>query len=204
MSGHTNQEVLDAWGILETYVPERIRHLGITNMTLSMLELLYNTAKIKPAVVQNRFTMARRNEIALRNFCTERGIVYQTYSKLSKKETFLNGKPVMALARAAAVPRNAALTSLVMNMPNVAVIIDSPSTKARMKEELARVAEVRTWAFKHTVKWERLREEFKALVDMEHARQVAEGASKGLAARLEKVQRNVEAHVQEDASKADL
>lgn len=89
MSGHTNQEVLDAWDILETYVPERIRHLGITNMTLSMLELLYDTAKIKPAVVQNRFTMARRNEIALRNFCRERSIVYQTYSKLSKEKRAL-------------------------------------------------------------------------------------------------------------------
>jgi len=203
LSDQADQEMLDAWGILETFVPERIRHLGITNMSLPMLELLYNSSMIKPAVVQNRFPMARKDEIALRNFCADRGIMYQTYPRITKKGTFLQCKPVMALAQAAAVPQTRALTSLVLSLPNVAVL-NSAWKRIRMREEVEFLAKVEQWADEHNSEWERLKQEFKQHADMKITRQVAEGESRGLDERLKKVQGNSEGKVQTDGSKAEL
>ena len=46
----TMAQILEAWQTAETYVPHKIRFLGISNVTLGILEQLYDSAKIKPAI----------------------------------------------------------------------------------------------------------------------------------------------------------
>jgi diketogulonate reductase-like aldo/keto reductase len=47
----TMAETLQAWSVLETYVPTLIRALGISNVSLPVLQALYTHSTIKPSVV---------------------------------------------------------------------------------------------------------------------------------------------------------
>ncbi|MCJ1395490.1 hypothetical protein MMC18_008376 [Xylographa bjoerkii] len=49
------KDTLVVWKVFETYVPSRITTLGISNVDLPTLQKLYDSAKVKPALVQNRF-----------------------------------------------------------------------------------------------------------------------------------------------------
>jgi diketogulonate reductase-like aldo/keto reductase len=75
----TVKETLQAWKVLETYVPETIRTLGISNVTLPVLEAIYDNATVKPAIVQNRFYERTGYDVSLRAYCKERGITYQSF-----------------------------------------------------------------------------------------------------------------------------
>lgn len=72
-------ETLSAWQTLEEYVPHPIRTLGISNVNLPTLKSLWDAVRIKPAIVQNRFYPATAYDVALRKFCVEKGIVYQSF-----------------------------------------------------------------------------------------------------------------------------
>ncbi len=60
-----------------------VRQLGISNVTLDQLQLLWTFAKKKPAFVQNRCFARTRWDAAIRAFCREKGIVYQGFSLLT-------------------------------------------------------------------------------------------------------------------------
>ncbi|EEP78482.1 predicted protein [Uncinocarpus reesii 1704] len=46
---------LVAWKVFETYVPDKIRCLGVSNFSLPQLKRIYENSTVKPLVVQNRF-----------------------------------------------------------------------------------------------------------------------------------------------------
>ncbi|EOA88100.1 uncharacterized protein SETTUDRAFT_108102 [Exserohilum turcica Et28A] len=140
----TIEQTLQAWTLLETYVPHRIRSLGISNVTLPVLEALYQSATVKPSVVQNRFYPQTRFDVPLRNFCTQHGIEYQSFWTLTGNPALLRCDPVVALAQAVHVEIPVALYALVMDR-GVAVLNGSTSTD-HMRSDLQGIAKVREWA----------------------------------------------------------
>lgn len=159
----TARATLDAWKILEGYVPQKIRHLGISNVTLPMLELLYNNSNIKPAVVQNRFYAATRYDVPLRKSCRENGIMYQSFWTLTGNPKLLTAEPVMVLAKAAGISMEVALYSLVMSLD--VVVLNGTTSARRMKEDLEGVMRVKEWAGQNAERWEHVRQGFRALVE---------------------------------------
>ena len=135
---------MQAWHLLEAYVPNKIRALGISNVSLPILQAVYENANVKPAVVQNRFYASTKYDVPLRAFCREKGIVYESFWTLTGNPALLKSKPVGTLADAAGVSKEIALYSLVMGL-DIAVL-NGTTSQARMKEDLEGVMRVTEWA----------------------------------------------------------
>lgn len=66
--------------------------LGVSNVDLAQLEELHAGAKVRPAYVQNRCYAQRKWDREIRQFCREKGIVYQGFSLLTANAQFLGGE----------------------------------------------------------------------------------------------------------------
>jgi diketogulonate reductase-like aldo/keto reductase len=73
-------EDIEVWRAMES-LPAR--QLGVSNVALDQLGVLFELAARKPAFVQNRCFAATRWDAAVRAFCREHGIVYQGFSLLT-------------------------------------------------------------------------------------------------------------------------
>ncbi|KAK0122148.1 hypothetical protein ONS95_010409 [Cadophora gregata] len=102
----TSALTLQAWSTLASYVPTKIRSLGISNTTLPILQSLTKSAQgfdpplPHPAFCQNRFYGETRYEVELRRFCQEQGIVFQSFWTLSGNPRLLKSGVVEEVAEA--------------------------------------------------------------------------------------------------------
>jgi diketogulonate reductase-like aldo/keto reductase len=89
-----------AWQAMETLVDTGgVRQIGISNCySPKDLEALYLAARIKPAIVQNRFYAATGYDREIRAFCREREVLYQSFWTLSANALLLAHPTVVALA----------------------------------------------------------------------------------------------------------
>lgn len=158
----TSEQTLQAWRLLETYVPQKIRSLGISNVTLPILRDLWLRAKVKPAVVQNRFYPDTYHDVELREYCRLSGIMYQSFWTLTGNPVLLKSKPVAALAEATNVGLPIALYALVMDQ-GIVVLNGSTSTE-HMRADLEGIRKVREWAESNQKKFEYIRDDFSYLV----------------------------------------
>jgi len=108
---------------MESHVPDQARTLGISNIYDPVeLKSLYEAAKVKPSVVQNRFTANTGYDRDIRSFCMQKGMVYQSFWTLTANPNLLNSKPVTALAQMGKVSPPVALYSLVLGLGNTSVL----------------------------------------------------------------------------------
>jgi len=77
--------LMEAWRSMERIkLSGGARQLGISNCyDLETLQAVYNAAKVKPALVQNRFYGDSGYDTALRRWCRAQGIVYQSFWTLT-------------------------------------------------------------------------------------------------------------------------
>jgi diketogulonate reductase-like aldo/keto reductase len=89
-----------AWRALETFVDSKqIRQLGISNCyELPELERLYDTARIKPAVIQNRFYADTNYDREIRAYCDQNRIIYQSFWTLSANPHLLGHQAMVSVA----------------------------------------------------------------------------------------------------------
>ena len=78
-------ETQDVWQAMQAaFESGAVRQLGISNCyRLELLEDLHRWAKVKPAVVQNRFYAETHYDEGIRSFCREHGIIYQSFWTLT-------------------------------------------------------------------------------------------------------------------------
>ena len=126
---------LTAWRTLETYVPDRIRNLGISNTDLPTLRTLYKAATVKPAVVQNRFFPQTYYDVPLRRFCEENGIIYQSFWTLTGNPQLLESTVVAEVAQMVGVSKEVSLYLCVMGLGKV-VVLNGTTSEERMSEDL--------------------------------------------------------------------
>jgi diketogulonate reductase-like aldo/keto reductase len=90
------------WRAFESLVDAgTVRHIGISNCySLAEIELLHRDARIKPAVVQNRFYADTGYDREIRAFCVQQQIVYQSFWTLSANPQVLAHATIAALALA--------------------------------------------------------------------------------------------------------
>ena len=94
------KQTLEAWRALEGLVESgRVGQLGISNCyQLPQLESLYAAARIKPAVLQNRFYADTRFDRDLRAYCRQQNILYQSFWTLTANPQALAHPILTALA----------------------------------------------------------------------------------------------------------
>jgi diketogulonate reductase-like aldo/keto reductase len=93
------QELLEVWQAMEhAYHSGGVKQLGISNCyALETLAFLYEAAKIKPAVLQNRFYADTHYDRNLRAFCQPRDILYQSFWTLTANPGVLAHATLKAL-----------------------------------------------------------------------------------------------------------
>lgn len=94
------QDDLEIWSAMEElYNEEKIKLLGISNVTLEQLETLYRVASVKPALVQNRCFANTQWDLPVREFCKKNGLIYQGFSLLTANQGYLLTEKIHALTR---------------------------------------------------------------------------------------------------------
>jgi len=90
----------EAWQAMEAVVDAgKASQLGISNCyELRQLESLYSEARIKPAVLQNRFHADTSYDDELRAYCRRHDIIYQSFWTLTANPHILAHRTVTALA----------------------------------------------------------------------------------------------------------
>ncbi len=79
------------WKEMETIQQEgKITYLGISNVSIDQLRLLYEGAIIKPSFVQNRCYAQLGWDKVVRGYCKEKNIIYQGFSLLTANPLVLS------------------------------------------------------------------------------------------------------------------
>jgi diketogulonate reductase-like aldo/keto reductase len=94
------EQTMDVWRAIESLVDVgAVRQPGISNCyELGQLKALYNSARVKPAVVQNRFYAETGYDVEIRAFCKQQQIVYQSFWALTANPHILAHAAVTSLA----------------------------------------------------------------------------------------------------------
>ena len=96
----TRSQTEVVWQAIEALVDTgHVLQPGLSNCySLDELEALYRFARIKPAVLQNRFHAATRYDRELRAFCSDHRIVYQSFWTLTANPQLLASPTIASLA----------------------------------------------------------------------------------------------------------
>jgi len=91
---------MEVWQAMEAICDDAgVSQLGISNCySLEYLERLYRSARVKPAVVQNRFYAETDYDREIRAFCKQRRIIYQSFWTLTANPHVLAHDKLKALA----------------------------------------------------------------------------------------------------------
>jgi diketogulonate reductase-like aldo/keto reductase len=129
---------LEVWQALESLVDAGgVRQLGISNCyQLRQLEALHDAARIKPAVLQNRFYADTHYDRDIRAYCRSQRITYQSFWTLSANPQVLAHPTVTAIA--AKYRRATAAQILFRYLTQIEVApLTGTRSETHMREDLA-------------------------------------------------------------------
>ena len=126
--------LLDTWRALETLVDHgKCRAIGLSDITLDKLQPLYESARIKPAVVQVE-SHPYLPETELLQYCKDHGIVLLAFAPLGHGMTpGLIEDPVIT-AIAARIKKTPAQVLLAWAVQRGTALLTTPKSAARAKE----------------------------------------------------------------------
>jgi diketogulonate reductase-like aldo/keto reductase len=125
------------WRTLESFIDNgQVRQLGISNCYRPTdLQTLFQSARIKPAVLQNRFYAETHYDRDIRNYCKERKIIYQSFWTLSANPHLLAHATMTALA---STYKRTAAQILFRYLTQIGVVpLSGTHSEAHMRDDLA-------------------------------------------------------------------
>jgi alcohol dehydrogenase (NADP+) len=126
--------LLDTWKAMETLVDHgKCRAIGLSDITLDKLKPIYDSARIKPAVVQVE-SHPYLPETELLEYCKQKGIVFLAFAPLGHgMKPGLLDDPVIA-AIAARVGKTPAQVLLAWAVQRGTALLTTPRSAARARE----------------------------------------------------------------------
>ena len=126
--------LLDTWRAMESLVDHgRCRAIGLSDITLNELLRIYESARIKPAVVQVE-AHPHLPETELLEFCIENGVVFLAFAPLGHgiRPGLLEDPVISAIA--ARVEKTTAQVLLAWAVQRGTALLTTPKTVARARE----------------------------------------------------------------------
>ena len=94
-----HREDIEAWGAMEElYSQNKVRALGIANVSLEQLQQLWEHSAVKPSYVQNRCFAQQKWDYDVRRYCRNKQIAYQGFSLLTANAPFILTDAVNSIA----------------------------------------------------------------------------------------------------------
>ncbi|WP_239650015.1 aldo/keto reductase family protein [Methylocucumis oryzae] len=88
------------WRAMEAlWREQRVKLLGVSNISIEQLQLLLERAEVKPAFVQNRCYARRQWDADIRAICAEHQIMYQGFSLLTANSIEMQQPAIVAIAK---------------------------------------------------------------------------------------------------------
>jgi diketogulonate reductase-like aldo/keto reductase len=143
-----HDDTLAAWAALGSFVPQRVRAIGISNAPVSIVRDLLRPEmepRLRPAVVQNRFCARERGwDVAMREVCRENDIKYQGFWTLTANPgEWQRAQYVGNVSEGANVERAVAWYALML-ADDIVVLNGTTATK-HMREDLEGLARLKEW-----------------------------------------------------------
>ena len=141
-------ETAEAWVALERIVDRGgIRYLGIANVGLPALRQLYDSARIKPQLVQNWFRASTRFDSDVVRFCCSAGITYQPFGVFDADNApLLDCEAIGRLSEGRRLTKHQALLRMLLAgakmMGLQLCILDGSRGYVHMEENLAAVRDL--------------------------------------------------------------
>jgi diketogulonate reductase-like aldo/keto reductase len=97
----TLQETMMVWRAFEKAIDAKlVLQLGISNCyDVELFKAIFEEARIKPRVLQNRFYVVSGFDVDLRKFCLDKNVMYQSFWTLSANDAAINSPDFAAVAR---------------------------------------------------------------------------------------------------------
>lgn len=94
------QADLEVWQTMEALVQaNKIKYLGVSNVSLPQLKAMYQQATVKPSFVQNRCFAALHWDQEIRQFCANHDMIYQGFSLLTANQPHISTPLIHSLAK---------------------------------------------------------------------------------------------------------
>jgi diketogulonate reductase-like aldo/keto reductase len=128
-----------AWRAMEAiHDSGRVRHVGVSNVSLEQLQALHAQARIKPAFVQNRCHASRAWDRPIREFCIAHAIIYQGFSLLTANPQVVNH---LKLAQIATRHQKTPAQIVFRFAQHLSILpLTGTTNETRMKQDLATAA----------------------------------------------------------------
>ena len=134
----TVEETMRAWRVMESFVDDgKALRLGMSNCyDYDKFTAIYNQARIKPSVLQNRFYAESNFDTELRKFCKEHGIWYQSFWTLTANRHALALPEVAELAHEKNLTPQTYMYAFLMSLGH-ATPLDGTTDRKHMAEDVA-------------------------------------------------------------------
>ena len=134
----TVEKTMEAWRVMESFVDEgKVLRLGISNCyDYNFFTAIYNQARIKPSVLQNRFYAESNFDTELRKFCKEHSIWYQSFWTLTANRRALALPEVKELAEKKDLTPQTYMYAFLMSL-GYATPLDGTTNQKHMLEDVA-------------------------------------------------------------------
>jgi diketogulonate reductase-like aldo/keto reductase len=134
----TIEKTMQVWRTMESFVDEgKVHNLGISNCyDFQTFKALYEMARIKPRVLQNRFYAESNFDTELRAFCREKGIWYQSFWTLSANREALATLDAKEWAQSKGLSPQTLLYAFLMSL-GYPTPLDGTTSEAHMAEDVA-------------------------------------------------------------------
>ena len=158
-------KTIRVWCALAKHVPKHIRHLGVSNIDLPVLQQLYEHADLKPSFVQKRFEEKTGYEADMRRWCADKGIRFQAHKVLKGNDRLVETEVVAKVARALGTSHQVAFYTLVGGLEGVTVV-NGTKSEMHMREDMDGLRNWEEWVQEETngVTWREWMHEFSRFV----------------------------------------
>jgi diketogulonate reductase-like aldo/keto reductase len=131
------EDTILVWKQMEELVDAGVvRQIGISNCyDPKKFITIYNEARIKPSVLQNRFYPDSGFDVELRRFCRDHGVKYQSFWTLTGNIRALRNSRVVQMAKSKELTEMTLMYAFMMRMGHIPLC--GTTSKAHMLEDVA-------------------------------------------------------------------
>lgn len=135
---HPFDDTIKVWRQFEKFVDDgKVLRLGISNCyDYEVFTNLYEQARIKPAVLQNRFYADSNFDTELRKFCKDKNVWYQSFWTLTANRRALAEPSVEELAKSKKLTPQTLLYAFLMSL-GYPKPLDGTTSEKHMAEDVA-------------------------------------------------------------------